>query len=75
MTTFTTQAAADAHTERLALQIAQHLRESYPALVETPFHNGTKAAYGGGYCFTATLNGEDYHFEIVGPYVEGDDDE
>ena len=74
MTAFQTQKAADEATLELAWKVVRQLRRKRGSIVETPYDNGTLPEYGGGYCFSAEIDGENYHIEIIGPYVEGDED-
>lgn len=75
MTAFTKQRLADAATEALAIRIASLLSSEGAEIQEEPYHNGTAPEYGGGYCFTVTRGGEDFHIEVIGPYVEGDEND
>jgi hypothetical protein len=72
MTAFETQKAADEATEALTNLVAAWAREE--GHEATPAEdNGTLPEYGGGYCTTLTIDGEDFHVEIISPYVEGDE--
>ena len=74
MTAFPTQKAASDATKELTWEIVRWVRQHKGWEATDPEDNGTLPEYGGGYMTTLTIDGEDYHVEIVEPYVEGDED-